>query len=80
MEEKPQTRIERQANIQSTIENNPFISDEELANLLKVSIHTIRADRRKIGIPEVRKRGNGFSDSLFAKAKTLSNQEIIGDS
>ncbi len=78
MEEKMNARDERLVNMKSIIENNPFIPDDELACLLKVSIHTIRADRRKTGIPEVRKRGE-FSDSLFAQAKALSNQEIIGD-
>ncbi len=70
---------ERHAKIQREVERNPLILDEELASLLAVSIHTIRSDRRKIGIPEVRRRGREMSDALFASPKALAKQEIVGD-
>ncbi|MEW6515613.1 MAG: transcription factor FapR [candidate division FCPU426 bacterium] len=67
--------LERHNRIKAEIDKNPFISDDDLASLLEVSIHTVRSDRRKIGIPEVRKRGH----SLFAQARPLSHQEIVGE-
>ncbi len=70
---------ERHARMQAELALNPFLSDEQLATLLKVSIHTVRADRRRAGIPEVRKRGDNLSQALFARARTLSQQEIVGD-
>ncbi|MBN1984017.1 MAG: transcription factor FapR [Chitinivibrionales bacterium] len=71
--------LQRQKKLQEILEKNPFVSDEQLASLLNVSIHTIRADRRRSGIPEVRKRGGDFADTLFARAKSLSHREIVGE-
>ena len=79
MTEKAEKMLQRQARIESEIEDNPFITDEELAALLKVSIHTIRSDRRKAGIPEVRKRTKKVAETIFGESKTLSAQEIVGD-
>jgi acyl-coenzyme A thioesterase PaaI-like protein len=70
---------ERHTQLTAELARNPFLSDDQLATLLKVSIHTVRADRRKAGIPEVRKRGDGLSEALFARARTLSQQEIVGE-
>lgn len=79
MTNKGERMLQRQASIQKKIEDNPFITDEELAALMKVSIHTIRADRRKTGIPEVRKRTKEVAVTIFGESKSLSAQEIIGD-
>lgn len=76
---KPRDMHQRQKKIRQKIEENPFITDEDLASLLDVSIHTIRADRKKIGIPEVRKRTKDVALTMFGQAKTLSSQEIVGD-
>lgn len=70
---------ERHGRILQELSKNPFILDDELASILSVSIHTIRSDRRKIGIPEVRRRGKEVSDTMFAKARTLREPEITGD-
>jgi acyl-coenzyme A thioesterase PaaI-like protein len=79
VEEKSNSFKDRLKKIQGELAKNPFISDEDLASKVNVSIHTIRADRRKSGIPEVRKRGKDFSETLFAKAKSLTDQEIVGE-
>lgn len=79
MKQTPRDHKERLKQLQEQLEINPFLSDEQLAVMFGVSIHTIRADRRKAGIPEVRKRGGDFSENLFAQAKTLSQQEIVGE-
>lgn len=79
MSGKAENMLTRQARIKKEIEDNPFITDEELAKLLNVSIHTIRADRRKIGIPEVRKRTKDVAVTIFGESKTLTAQEIIGE-
>ena len=60
---------ERHNRIHEEMDKNPFILDEELAKILKVSIHTIRSDRRKIGIPEVRRRGKDVSDTYVCPGK-----------
>jgi acyl-coenzyme A thioesterase PaaI-like protein len=79
MIEKEENMMERHKHIQAEIEKNPFVKDEELANLLNVSIHTIRADRRKIGIPDVRKRTRDLAVSIYGRSKALGDAEIIGD-
>jgi acyl-coenzyme A thioesterase PaaI-like protein len=70
---------ERHERIKTEIGKNPFISDDDLASFLEVSIHTIRSDRRKMGIPEVRKRGKDITHNLFAQSRSLSHQEIVGE-
>ena len=47
---------DRQAILKDMIQDNPFITDEELAEQLKVSIQTIRLDRLELSIPELRER------------------------
>ncbi len=79
MNKVPQSVQDRYNHIREELDKNPFILDEELANILNVSIHTIRADRRKIGIPEVRRRGKDTTDTMFAQARTLTQHEIVGD-
>ena len=36
------------------MQTSPFLTDEELAKMLDVSIQTIRLDRLELGIPELR--------------------------
>ncbi|HEY8345387.1 MAG TPA: transcription factor FapR [Bacillota bacterium] len=79
MTEKTLTMLNRHRKMKEKIEENPFITDEELASFFKVSIHTIRADRKKIGIPEVRKRTKDVAVTLFGQAKTLNAAEQIGE-
>ncbi len=79
MSGKSRQMRERQAKILAEIKRNPFITDEELASICQVSIHTIRADRKRTGIPEVRERTKDVARFLFGQAKTLSAQEITGD-
>ena len=45
---------ERQELLQQTIESNPFITDEDLAEKFQVSIQTVRLDRMELSIPELR--------------------------
>jgi acyl-coenzyme A thioesterase PaaI-like protein len=70
---------ERQVRLLEELRKNLLLSDEQLAERLDVSIHTVRSDRRKAGIPEVRRRGGGFADSLVPQVRTLSEHEIVGE-
>lgn len=49
-------KMERQRLLKETIEQTPFITDEELAKKFAVSIQTIRLDRMELSIPELRER------------------------
>ncbi|HBS93731.1 MAG TPA: transcription factor FapR, partial [Firmicutes bacterium] len=47
---------QRQSELQSLLDDNPFLTDQELAERFAVSIQTIRLDRMELGIPELRER------------------------
>mgnify|MGYP001477244179 CR=1 FL=1 len=71
---------ERQQRLQETIRENPFITDEELAEKFSVSIQTIRLDRLELAIPELRERIREVARRNFAeKVKSLPLEEVIGD-
>lgn len=62
------------------ISNNPFITDEDLAEQLQVSIQTIRLDRLELSIPELRERIKNVAEKqLTDEIKSLPIDEIIGE-
>jgi len=71
---------ERQKLLIETIENTPFITDEELAKKFHVSIQTIRLDRLEHSIPELRQRIKSVAtESWNELVKSLPLEEVIGD-
>jgi acyl-coenzyme A thioesterase PaaI-like protein len=79
MSERLTTAQERQERVRQEIAVNPVITDEELAEVLSVSVHTIRADRKTLGIPEARKRAHDAAQTMFARPRTLGESEIVGE-
>lgn len=69
----------RQEQLAQAIEQNPFVTDEELMKLFRVSIQTIRLDRLELGIPELRERIKAMAEKTFDEVRTLSPNEVIGD-
>ncbi len=69
----------RQENIRKKISNDPFILDQHLSKMFRVSIQTIRLDRLEMGIPEMRKRVFNLAQKESSKVKALNKNEIIGD-
>ena len=61
------------------IEDNPFVTDQELTRQLKVSIQTIRLDRLELGIPELRERMKLMAERSYDQVRSLPLHEIIGD-
>ena len=47
---------QRQQQLMENLEKNPFLTDEELANIFCVSVPTIRFDRAQLGVKEYRER------------------------
>nr|WP_241158856.1 transcription factor FapR [Staphylococcus warneri] len=70
---------ERRQAIQQAIENNPFITDNELCEMFQVSIQTIRLDRTHLNIPELRKRVKLVAEHNYDQIKSIEANEIIGD-
>jgi len=70
---------ERQRILKEKISQDPFLTDEELADMLRVSIPTVRLDRRELGIPEVRKRVKKVAEDSYTQIKSIRYEEIIGE-
>ncbi len=72
-------KSERHRQLLEAIAKNPFITDEELAEVLAVSIPTIRLDRLELSIPEVRKRTKEMASHFFGASQSLGATEIVGE-
>jgi acyl-coenzyme A thioesterase PaaI-like protein len=72
-------KSERHRQLLEAIAQNPFITDEELAEVLAVSIPTIRLDRLELSIPEVRKRTKEMASHFFGVSQSLGIAEIVGE-
>ncbi len=61
------------------LKEDPFLTDEELAEIFSVSIPTIRLDRLELGIPELRERIKNVAEKNHEKVKSLNSKEIVGE-
>lgn len=74
-----QPKRQRQQQLAKVIDENPFVTDEELTQKFKVSIQTIRLDRLELGIPELRERIKLMAEKSYDKVRSLPLHEVIGD-
>ncbi|MFC4548076.1 transcription factor FapR [Paenactinomyces guangxiensis] len=70
---------ERQRQLVKALEEDPFLTDEEMAKRCRVSIQTIRLDRMELGIPELRERIKHMAENNFDGVRSLSLEEVIGE-
>lgn len=70
---------ERQARLTSLLEENPLLTDGDLAEHFGVSVQTIRLDRMEKGIPELRERLKDVAVRSLDDVKALPIDEVIGD-
>ena len=61
------------------LKENPFATDDQLAEHFEVSVNTIRLDRARLGIKELRERVKERASENVKKIVSLSKKEIIGD-
>ncbi len=74
------SKKERQQLLTMTIKDNPFITDEELAEKFSVSVQTIRLDRLELSIPELRERIKNVAEKRFDdEIRSLPIEEVIGE-
>lgn len=74
------SKKERQQLLTLTIKDNPFITDEELAEKFQVSVQTIRLDRLELSIPELRERIKTVAEKRFDdEVRSLPLEEVIGE-
>ena len=72
-------KIIRQEKLINILENDTFLTDEQLAKMLEVSIQTIRLDRLKMNIPEVRERTRLMAGNAQNKLKAIDKKDIVGE-
>jgi len=58
---------------------NPFATDEQLAERFHVSVATIRLDRAGLYIPELRERIRQVAADRLDAVRALEQQEVVGD-
>ncbi|WP_334292344.1 transcription factor FapR [Tepidibacter formicigenes] len=76
---KRKSKEGRQKELSQMLKQDPFYTDEELSTYFGVSIQTIRLDRLKLGIPELRERVKKVAENNINKVKTLGSKEIVGE-
>ena len=76
---RTETRRQRQQRLRQALEENPFLTDEELAARFDVSVQTIRLDRLALGIPELRERTREMAERSYALVKSIGVREIVGE-
>lgn len=72
------SRKERHKLLLQKIRENPFITDEELAEEFGCSVQTIRLDRAILDIKEVRERIKEMAKENLGKLKTISPRDVVG--
>ena len=70
---------ERQQLLVEKVKEKPFLTDEELAKALGVSVQTIRLDRLELGIPELRGRIRKMAETAQNKVKSIASGEVVGE-
>lgn len=73
------SKKERQDLLLETLKKNPFMTDEELAELFQVSVQTIRLDRLEKSIPELRERIKTVAEQNYDEVRSLLAHEVIGE-
>lgn len=69
----------RQEMLREKLREGLFLTDEELAALLDVSVQTIRLDRLELGIPELRERTRQLAHEAHAQIRTMTSGEVVGE-
>lgn len=69
----------RHALLQRKIQDNPFLTDSEIASILGVSIHTVRLDRLALGIPDSRERTRMVAEKVFSTVRSIRSEEVVGE-
>ena len=70
---------ERQELLAKKVKEKPFLTAEELAKELDVSVQTIRLDRLELGIPELRGRIRKMAETAQNKVKSIQSGEVVGE-
>jgi len=72
-------KIIRQNNLKTLINDQPFLTDGQIATRLGVSVPTVRLDRMELGIKEMRERVKDVATKTKEKVKAISTKDIVGE-
>ena len=72
-------RTTRHKELQEQLRQDPFMTDEQLADAFAVSVQTIRLDRLRLGIPELRERTRLMAESARQKVKAIASSDLVGE-
>ena len=72
-------RSERRLALVQYLTENPFATDEQLAEKFGVSVATIRLDRAGLHIPEARERIRRLAAGGHDAVRSLETQEVVGE-
>ncbi|MFZ5646472.1 MAG: transcription factor FapR [Bacillota bacterium] len=73
------SQIVRRQLMEKYLNGNPFLTDGELAEILNVSIQTVRLDRSKMNIPEMRSRVKNVASGVYGQVRSIGVDELIGE-
>ena len=79
MSRDSRAKQERHARLTATLREDPFLTDEEIAEILNVSVPTVRLDRLELGVPELRQRIKEMAARNHNKVRSLHAEDIIGE-
>lgn len=79
MNKSSKAKKERQKRLLEIIKEDPFMTDEDIAEYLEVSIPTVRLDRLELGVPELRQRIREVASLNHQKVRALNADEIVGE-
>ena len=72
-------KLVRHGKLQKLVRKDPFLTDEQLAKALKVSVPTIRLDRLALNIPELRERIRVMASTASTRLKAIDQKDIVGE-
>ena len=72
-------KLIRHGKLQKLIQKDPFLTDEQLAKTLKVSVPTVRLDRLALNIPELRERIRMMASTASTRLKAIDQKDIVGE-
>ncbi len=72
-------KAKRHEKLKEYLTENAFFTDEQLAEKLGVSVQTIRLDRIRLNIPELRERMKSMARNASTKLKAIASNDIVGD-
>lgn len=73
------SKEQRHQTLLQKLEENPLLTDEQLAKELGVSIQTIRLDRLALGLPEMKERAKNLASRALSGEHYPASLEVVGD-